>query len=118
MLPYEEHHRAGGAEFKIPECPLPPKARGMRGRKPLPRGRRPGAKAKEKRIPAPPASPPASPSASPSAVSAAERTDRPNQNRVDVLLRVSVRERRDAALLSGSSFYSSCSENQEVTLRV
>ncbi|CAF97272.1 unnamed protein product, partial [Tetraodon nigroviridis] len=58
MLPYEEHLRAGAAEFKIPESPMPPKARGMKGgRKPLPRGRRPGAKAKEKRIGAPAASP-------------------------------------------------------------
>lgn len=58
MLPYEEHLRAGGAEFKIPESPVPPKPRGIRGRKPLPRGRKPGAKAKEKKIttPAPPSS--------------------------------------------------------------
>ncbi|KAM4545194.1 uncharacterized protein PAE49_017882 isoform 2-T2 [Odontesthes bonariensis] len=49
MLRYEEHLRAGGAEFKIPESPTPPKPRGMRGRKPLPRGRKPGPKAKEKR---------------------------------------------------------------------
>lgn len=59
MLPYEEHLRTGGAEFKIPECPSPPKARGIRGRKPLPRGRKAGAKAKEKRITTPAASPPA-----------------------------------------------------------
>lgn len=57
MLPYEEHLRAGGAEFKIPESPLPPKARGLRGRKPLPRGRRPAAKTKVKRITAPAESP-------------------------------------------------------------
>ncbi|XP_051256868.1 AT-rich interactive domain-containing protein 5B [Dicentrarchus labrax] len=56
MLPYEEHLRAGGAEFKIPESPMPPKPRGIRGRKPLPRGRKPGPKAKEKKI-ATPASP-------------------------------------------------------------
>ncbi|XP_074528107.1 uncharacterized protein LOC141791487 [Halichoeres trimaculatus] len=51
MLPYEEHLRAGGGgvEFKIPECPLPPKPKGVRGRKPLPRGRKPGPKAKEKK---------------------------------------------------------------------
>lgn len=49
MLPYEEHLRAGGgAEFKIPETPLPTKPRGIRGRKPLPRGRKPGPKPKEK----------------------------------------------------------------------
>ncbi|XP_068187149.1 AT-rich interactive domain-containing protein 5B isoform X2 [Antennarius striatus] len=48
MLPYEEHLRAGGAEFKIPESPLAPKDRGIRGRKPLPRGRKPGTKGKEK----------------------------------------------------------------------
>ncbi|GLD69273.1 AT-rich interactive domain-containing protein 5B-like protein [Lates japonicus] len=53
MLPYEEHLRAGGAEFKIPESPTPPKPRGIRGRKPLPRGRKPGPKAKEKKITAP-----------------------------------------------------------------
>lgn len=64
MLPYEEHLREGGAEFKIPESPLPPKARGMRGRKPLSRGRRPGTKAKEKRI---------TTAASPPAVSAGKR---------------------------------------------
>ncbi|XP_029704247.1 uncharacterized protein isoform X2 [Takifugu rubripes] len=57
MLPYEEHLRAGGAEFKIPESPSLPKARGIRGRKPHPRGRKPGAKAKEKRITTPAASP-------------------------------------------------------------
>lgn len=60
MLPYEEHLRAGGAEFKIPESPVPPKPRGIRGRKPLPRGRKPGAKAKEKKMtnsaPLPPSS--------------------------------------------------------------
>ncbi|KAI3373904.1 hypothetical protein L3Q82_022471 [Scortum barcoo] len=53
MLPYEEHLRAGGAEFKIPETPMPPKPRGIRGRKPHPRGRKPGPKAKEKKITAP-----------------------------------------------------------------
>ncbi|XP_070699785.1 AT-rich interactive domain-containing protein 5B [Pempheris klunzingeri] len=56
MLPYEEHLRAGGAEFKIPESPTPPKPRGIRGRKPLPRGRKPGPKAKVKKIT--PAAPP------------------------------------------------------------
>lgn len=56
MLPYEEHLRAGGAEFKIPESPMPPKPRGIRGRKPLPRGRKPGPKAKEKKITTPAAS--------------------------------------------------------------
>ncbi|XP_073335235.1 uncharacterized protein [Pagrus major] len=58
MLPYEEHLRAGGGgggvEFKIPETPtMPPKPRGIRGRKPLPRGRRPGPKAKEKKMATP-----------------------------------------------------------------
>ncbi|XP_060942108.1 uncharacterized protein zgc:77151 [Limanda limanda] len=48
MLPYEEHLRVGGTEFKIPESPSPPKPRGIRGRKPLQRGRKPGPKAKEK----------------------------------------------------------------------
>ncbi|XP_035034280.1 uncharacterized protein zgc:77151 [Hippoglossus stenolepis] len=48
MLPYEEHLRVGGSEFKIPESPTPPKPRGIRGRKPLQRGRKPGPKAKEK----------------------------------------------------------------------
>ncbi|XP_053297911.1 AT-rich interactive domain-containing protein 5B [Pleuronectes platessa] len=48
MLPYEEHLRVGGIEFKIPESPTPPKPRGIRGRKPLQRGRKPGPKAKEK----------------------------------------------------------------------
>uniref|UniRef100_UPI0037E7CF5F AT-rich interactive domain-containing protein 5B n=1 Tax=Semicossyphus pulcher TaxID=241346 RepID=UPI0037E7CF5F len=52
MLSYEEHLRSGGggAEFKIPDTPLPPKPKGIRGRKPLPRGRKPGPKAKEKKI--------------------------------------------------------------------
>ncbi|XP_059207312.1 uncharacterized protein zgc:77151 [Centropristis striata] len=50
MLPYEEHLRAGGAEFKIPETPLPPKPRGIRGRKPHQRGRKPGPKAKDKKL--------------------------------------------------------------------
>ncbi|XP_060912112.1 AT-rich interactive domain-containing protein 5B isoform X2 [Labrus mixtus] len=60
MLPYEEHLRAagggggGGAEFKIPDLPFPLKPRGIRGRKPLQRGRKPGAKAKEKKTTAPP----------------------------------------------------------------
>lgn len=55
VLPYEEHLRAGGggAGFKIPESPAPPKPRAMRGRKPLPRGRRPGTKNKEKNTSAP-----------------------------------------------------------------
>ncbi|XP_030010535.1 AT-rich interactive domain-containing protein 5B [Sphaeramia orbicularis] len=57
MLPYEEHLRAGGTELKIPESPLPPKPRGIRGRKPLPRGRKPGPKPKEKKIPLPPPPP-------------------------------------------------------------
>ncbi|XP_028277077.1 uncharacterized protein LOC114445938 [Parambassis ranga] len=60
MLPYEEHLRAGGTEFKIPESPMAPKPRGIRGRKPLPRGRRPGPKPKEKKVTTlPPPSPPA-----------------------------------------------------------
>ncbi|XP_069579156.1 AT-rich interactive domain-containing protein 5B isoform X2 [Brachyistius frenatus] len=50
MLPYEEHLRAGGAEFKIPETPIPPKPRGIRGRKPLQKGRKPGPKTKEKKM--------------------------------------------------------------------
>ncbi|KAM4726907.1 AT-rich interactive domain-containing protein 5B [Anableps anableps] len=59
MLPYEEHLRAGGAEFKIPDVPLPSKPRGIRGRKPLPRGRKPGPKPKDKRMGAvSPAAPP------------------------------------------------------------
>ncbi|XP_037604672.1 AT-rich interactive domain-containing protein 5B [Sebastes umbrosus] len=58
MLPYEEHLRAGGAEFKIPESPLPPKPRGIRGRKPLQRGRKPGPKSKDKKLTASPAAPP------------------------------------------------------------
>ncbi|XP_042354708.1 AT-rich interactive domain-containing protein 5B [Plectropomus leopardus] len=53
MLPYEEHLRAGGAEFKIPESPMPPKPRGIRGRKPLQRGRKPGLKAKDKKMTTP-----------------------------------------------------------------
>lgn len=77
MLPYEEHLRAGAAEFKVPESPLPPKARGMRGRKPLPRGRRPAAKAKEKRITAP--------AASPSNVSEGKRRVRPRKKGILVL---------------------------------
>ncbi|MEQ2179379.1 hypothetical protein GOODEAATRI_024366, partial [Goodea atripinnis] len=62
MLPYEEHLRAGGAEFKIPDVPLPSRPRGIRGRKPLPRGRKPGPKPKEKKVVAP------SPSAVPSTI--------------------------------------------------
>lgn len=54
MLPYEEHLRAGGAHFKVPECLEPPKPQAMRGRRPLPRGRRPGPKAKERKTSAPP----------------------------------------------------------------
>lgn len=50
MLPYEEHLRAGGAEFKVPESPPLPKPRVIRGRKPHPRGRKPGPKAKDKKI--------------------------------------------------------------------
>ncbi|KAF1378180.1 hypothetical protein PFLUV_G00187790 [Perca fluviatilis] len=57
MLPYEEHLRAGGAEFKIPESPMPPKPRGIRGRKPLQRGRKPGPKAKDKKLTTPAAPP-------------------------------------------------------------
>ncbi|XP_054611804.1 uncharacterized protein zgc:77151 isoform X2 [Dunckerocampus dactyliophorus] len=54
MLPYEEHLRAGGTELKIPESSLPVKPRGIRGRKPLPRGRKPGPKMKEKMTVTPP----------------------------------------------------------------
>ncbi|KAJ4929594.1 hypothetical protein JOQ06_018617 [Pogonophryne albipinna] len=50
MLPYEEHLRAGGTEFKIPECPMPQKPRAIRGRKPLQRGRKPGPKSQEKKM--------------------------------------------------------------------
>ncbi|XP_024121832.1 AT-rich interactive domain-containing protein 5B isoform X2 [Oryzias melastigma] len=49
MLPYEEHLRVGGAHFKVPETLEPPKPRAIRGRRPLPRGRRPGPKAKERK---------------------------------------------------------------------
>ncbi|XP_049598690.1 AT-rich interactive domain-containing protein 5B [Syngnathus scovelli] len=48
MLPYEEHLIAGGMELKIPQCSLAVKPRGIRGRKPLPRGRKPGPKVKAK----------------------------------------------------------------------
>ncbi|KAF7654075.1 hypothetical protein LDENG_00074880, partial [Lucifuga dentata] len=58
VLPYEEHLRAGGAELKVPESSASPRPRGIRGRKPLPRGRKPGAKVKEK-ILTPPPPPPA-----------------------------------------------------------
>uniref|UniRef100_A0A3Q2ZD78 Zgc:77151 n=1 Tax=Kryptolebias marmoratus TaxID=37003 RepID=A0A3Q2ZD78_KRYMA len=65
LLPYEEHLKAGGVEFKVPESPVPPKPRGIRGRKPLHRGRKPGPKPKEKKVlpapPAPPALPPPPP---------------------------------------------------------
>ncbi|XP_029925265.1 AT-rich interactive domain-containing protein 5B isoform X2 [Myripristis murdjan] len=57
MLPYEEHLRAGGPELKVPESPAAPKPRGIRGRKPLPRGRKPSAKAREKKIITPPRAP-------------------------------------------------------------
>lgn len=46
MLPYEEHLRAGGIEIRIPEFNLPPRPKGMRGRKP---GRKPGPKPKDKK---------------------------------------------------------------------
>ncbi|XP_015239097.1 PREDICTED: AT-rich interactive domain-containing protein 5B-like [Cyprinodon variegatus] len=65
MLPYEEHLRAGGAEFKIPDIPLPSKPRGIRGRKPLPRGRKPGPKPKEKKLDPLSAAPPSSPTGTP-----------------------------------------------------
>ncbi|XP_061558711.1 AT-rich interactive domain-containing protein 5B [Phycodurus eques] len=54
MLPYEEHLIAGGMEIKIPQCTLPMKPRGIRGRKPLPRGRKPGPKVKAKMAATPP----------------------------------------------------------------
>ncbi|XP_077361640.1 uncharacterized protein LOC144006591 isoform X2 [Festucalex cinctus] len=54
MLPYEEHLIAGGLEVQIPECSLPVKPRGIRGRKPLPRGRKPGPKVKAKMPATPP----------------------------------------------------------------
>lgn len=38
------------AHFKIPNSPVPFKPRGMRGRKPLPRGRRPGGRGRERKI--------------------------------------------------------------------
>lgn len=53
MLPYEEHLRAGGAEFKVPETPVATKPRGIRGRKPLSRGKKPGPKPKEKKVASP-----------------------------------------------------------------
>ncbi|XP_061659787.1 AT-rich interactive domain-containing protein 5B [Syngnathoides biaculeatus] len=54
MLPYEEHLIAGGMEVKIPQCTLPMKPRGIRGRKPLSRGRKPGPKVKAKMAATPP----------------------------------------------------------------
>ncbi|KAM4620364.1 uncharacterized protein ACJ7VT_007050 [Polymixia lowei] len=54
MLPYEEHINAGGAELKVPECPIAPRTRGIRGRKPMQRGRKPGLKSKERKTVAPP----------------------------------------------------------------
>ncbi|XP_068600298.1 AT-rich interactive domain-containing protein 5B [Brachionichthys hirsutus] len=39
MLPYEEHLRAGGTGFKVPESPTPPEPRAPRGRKPGPKAR-------------------------------------------------------------------------------
>ncbi|KAG7273796.1 hypothetical protein CRUP_016540, partial [Coryphaenoides rupestris] len=47
MLSYEEHVRARGAGLKLPESPAPSKLKAVRGKKPLPRGRKSGAKAKE-----------------------------------------------------------------------
>ncbi|XP_068455771.1 AT-rich interactive domain-containing protein 5B [Clinocottus analis] len=55
MLPYEEHLRAGGTEFKVPESPMPLKPRGIRGRKPFQRGRKPGPKSKDKKMTTTPA---------------------------------------------------------------
>ncbi|XP_051903138.1 AT-rich interactive domain-containing protein 5B [Hippocampus zosterae] len=54
MLPYEEHLIAGGMELQIPQCHLPVKPRGIRGRKPLPRNRKPGPKVKAKMAATPP----------------------------------------------------------------
>ncbi|XP_029029537.1 AT-rich interactive domain-containing protein 5B isoform X2 [Betta splendens] len=68
MLPYEEHLQAGGAEFKVPESPLPPRGRGMRGRKPLHRGRKPGLKAKERK-----STSPAAPNTSPNGTAVVKR---------------------------------------------
>ncbi|XP_077597345.1 uncharacterized protein LOC144212988 [Stigmatopora nigra] len=52
MLPYEEHLIAGGSELQIPDCAIKCaiKPRGIRGRKPLPRGRKPGPKVKAKLV--------------------------------------------------------------------
>ncbi|KAG7515346.1 AT-rich interactive domain-containing protein 5B-like [Solea senegalensis] len=50
ILPYEEHLRTGGTEFKVPETLSPLKPRGIRGRKPLQRGRKPGPKPKEMKM--------------------------------------------------------------------
>ncbi|XP_059912008.1 NHS-like protein 1 isoform X2 [Gadus macrocephalus] len=47
MLGYEEHVRAGGAGLKLPESPAPTKFKAVRGKKAQPRGRKPGAKAKQ-----------------------------------------------------------------------
>lgn len=55
MLPYEEHLRAGGAEFKVPESPVVPKPRGIRGRRPHPRGKKPGPRPRERKMATPPA---------------------------------------------------------------
>lgn len=55
MLPYEEHLRAGGAEFKVPESPVVPKPRGIRGRRPHPRGKKPGPRPRERKVATPPA---------------------------------------------------------------
>ncbi|KAM9333300.1 uncharacterized protein KZ484_018323 isoform 2-T2 [Pholidichthys leucotaenia] len=50
VLPYEEHLRTGEIEFKVPQIPVPLKPRKIRGRKPLPRGRKPGPKPRERKI--------------------------------------------------------------------
>ncbi|XP_031606149.2 AT-rich interactive domain-containing protein 5B [Oreochromis aureus] len=55
MLPYEEHLRAGGADFKVPESPVAPKPRGIRGRRPHPRGKKPGPRPRERKVTTPPA---------------------------------------------------------------
>lgn len=46
MLPYERHLGTGGKLEEIPESSIPRKPKGVRGRKPFPRGRKPGVKPK------------------------------------------------------------------------
>ncbi|KAM8834473.1 uncharacterized protein ACB058_016067 [Synchiropus picturatus] len=46
MLPYERHLGTGGKLEEIPESSISRKPKGVRGRKPFPRGRKPGSKPK------------------------------------------------------------------------